>query len=318
MCGHVEVGEHAQRFGHRDTARRRWGHPADLLAAVRRAQGFADPGAVAGQIRGGHQARGASARGVGRGGDDVSGDRSGVERGRIGGDRPQRLGVRRIAESTRLRGAVGLEEIVGRRGVDPQLRGGIGDGRRQPGADLEPVVGEPDRGAEQVSPRGAAVLGVHVGEHAHDAGHSDRAARGAGVRCGRCPVGVGHPAQVVLGGRRRRGLPPVERLHRVGGRVVVQQEATPADARGLRLDQAEDGLGGDQGVGRRAAVAQHFARSSGGQRVGGGHRVVVGVHRGHSGAVAGRGLRRGLVATAPRLGHGRAVAHDCARSRGRG
>ncbi len=62
------------------------------------------------------------------------------------------------------------------------------------------------------------------------------------------------------GGRRagRRRLAAVIDGDRRGGAVVVQQEAAAADARGLRLDHAQNHLDGDRGIDRRAAAAQHF------------------------------------------------------------
>ena len=61
-----EVLEDAQGRGHRDAARRRRRHAADLTVAVRRAQRLALLGGVAGQILQRHQARGAAAGGFGR------------------------------------------------------------------------------------------------------------------------------------------------------------------------------------------------------------------------------------------------------------
>ena len=141
-----------------------------------------------------------------------------------------------------------------------------------------------------------AVLGVDVVEHPHDAGHSDGAARGAGVGLRLGPVGVGDPAQVVLGRRGGRDLTAVVGLYRTGGGVVVEQEAAAAESRGLRLDQPEHRLRGDERIRGGATVTQHVAGGPRRERVRGGHGEPVGAHGGHVLAVAGCGLggRRGL------------------------
>ena len=103
-------------------------------------------------------------------------------------------------------------------------------------------------------------------------------------------IGVGDPAQVVLGRRGGRDLPAVVGLDGVGLGVVVEQEPAAADPGRLRLDQAQHGLGGDQRIGGGTAVFQHLAGLLRGERVGRGDRIVRGAHSGHVLAVAGGDL----------------------------
>ena len=186
------------------------------------------------------------------------------------------------------------------------MRGGVGDGLRQPVADDDPLVGEVDGGAEQLVPVGPAVFGVNGFEHADDAGDADGPAAGAGVGQGFGAVGVADPPQVVLGGGHRCGLAAVVRLHLSGLGVVVEQEGSAADAGRLRFDESEHHLGADQGVGRGAALAQDLAGHLGGERVGGRHREGGGAHRGHAAAVAGGdlGVRRDVAVAGSRWGPG--------------
>ena len=156
--------------------------------------------------------------------------------------------------SAALGAAVGIEEVSGGFRVDLQLRRGVGDGGGQPRADVEAVVGQRHGRGEEVAPRGLAVLLVDVHQHPQDARHADGAAGRPGVGLGLGAVGVGDPAQVVLGGRGGSDLPAVVGLHGVGLGVVVEQEPAAADPGRLRLDQPQHRLCGDQRVGRGAAV----------------------------------------------------------------
>ena len=154
----------------------------------------------------------------------------------------------------------------------------------------KPSSASVDGGAEEVAPRGLALGVVDIHQQPQDAGHPDRAAGRPSVGFGLGAVGLGDPAQVVLGGRRRGGLAAVVGLHGVRLGVEVEQEPAAADSGGLRLDKAQHRLGGNQRVGRRSAVLEHLAGRLGGQRVGRGDRVARGVHGGHVLAVAGRDL----------------------------
>ena len=106
---------------------------------------------------------------------------------------------------------------------------------------------------------------MDVLQQPQDAGHADGPAGGTGVGLGLGAVGIGDPAQIVLGGGLRRHLAAVVGLYGARGSVVVQQEPAAADAGGLRLHQAQHRLRGDERVGGGAAVVQHLARRLSGQ-----------------------------------------------------
>ena len=111
-------------------------------------------------------------------------------------------------------------------------------------------------------------------QHPHDAGHADGTAGCPRVGLGLGAVGVGDPAQVVLGRSGGSDLAAVVGLHGFDCGVVVEQEPAAADPGGLGLDQPQHRLRGDERVGGGATVAQHVAGRLGGQRVGGGHGVA--------------------------------------------
>ena len=88
-----------------------------------------------------------------------------------------------------------------------------------------------------------------------------RAGNGDGVRRGRLYFSDAlafEPVDRVAGGRAARAVQG-HNLAGTGG--SVEAEAITADAGGLRLDHAEHGNGGDSGVHRIAAGAQHVQRS---------------------------------------------------------
>ncbi len=290
VVAHGEVLQHAQGGRHRDAARGgRW-HTADLPAAVGGAQRIALFDGVAGEVLLGDGTRRAAAGRVGGRRHDSAGDVAGVERLRpLRGDGAQRFRIRRIrhAGADGFRAAIGVEEVAAGGGIQPELGVGVVDGSRQSWADVESAIGHRYGRIEQIAPGLLAELAMHVVEQPHDARHPDGAARRPGIGFGAAAVGLGHPAQVVLGRRGRRGFSSVICAYRIAGRVVVQQEAAAADAGGLWFDEAEHGLRGHQRVGRGAAVAQHLAGGFGRQRVGGRHRVGRGADGGHVAAVAG-------------------------------
>ena len=321
--GEVGLGEHGQGRGDGGAPRGRWRHAAHGVVAVRAAHGVARDGLVSGEVVEGHGAGGdALALGADLV-DDRLGDRAGVERvGALGGHGGQGLGVGGVGEA-RPGGfpGVAVEEVPGGVGVAGQVRGGGGDGFGQAWADLEAVVGQQHRGVEQVAPLALAVVGVGRLEQAEDAGHADGppAAPRVGLRCGGV-VGRDVP-EVVDGGGGGRGLPAVVRFDLPGLGVVVHEESAAAKAGGLRLDQPEDGLGGDQGVGGGTAVGEDLARRPGRQRVRGGDRVRRGGDGPHPGAEPGGdlGVQRdgplGAGLAVGGAGHGRAAAVLRARRR---
>ena len=145
------------------------------------------------------------------------------------------------------------------------------DGRRcsqvaSRGGAANPSLGQPDRRLEQVGPGQLAVLPVRQLQQGDGAGHADREARPTASRK-RQRLAVA--AQEQLGRRAgRRGLAAVVGDHGAGRAVEMQQEAAAADARGLRLDDAQHHLHGDRRIDRRAAAAQDVEPGLGGQRVG--------------------------------------------------
>ncbi len=66
--------------------------------------------------------------------------------------------------------------------------------------------------------------------------------------------------------------------------IVDQHEGAAADAGGFRLDQAQHHLGGDGGVHRAAAGAQHLQPRFRGMGIGGRDHVMLGDGFGHLGA----------------------------------
>ena len=218
----------------------------------------------------------------------------------------------------------GLRKYPRACGSDAQLGRRVGDGGGHPGADVETTVGQRHRGAEQVAPWRAPVVVVHELEQPQYARDSDRPSRGSRVGHGCGVIGVAHPAQVVLAGRRGGGFAAVVGLHRAGASVVIDHESTAAEPRRLRFDQTQHRLGNHQGVGGGTTVAQYPAGRLGRQWVGRGHGVVSGPHGGHVAAVAGSDLgillgvpRRGCRSHGRRrrAGAGRAIGHDLAGTR---
>ena len=67
--------------------------------------------------------------------------------------------------------------------------------------------------------------------------------------------------------RRRCGFAPVVGIQALRTRSVVQQKPAPADARGLRLDQVQDELGGNGRVERAATAFQEFVAGARGERM---------------------------------------------------
>ena len=142
--------------------------------------------------------------------------------------------------------------------------------RSQPGGEPrrhgKAVAGRGDRRLEQVAPGELAVFLVGEFQHRQDAGHADRDAGGDGLA-------IAERLAVAIEEHRRRGagrrrLAAVVDGDGLGRAVVVQQEAAAADARGVRLDDAQHHLHGDGRIDRGAAAPQHFQTGLDGQRMG--------------------------------------------------
>ena len=211
----------------------------------------------------------------------------------LGGDAAQhggQFGVAQVGAHV-VRVAVGLEEIGGGHRVFFQVGVAL-DQRVQARADLEAALGQLDGRLEQRGPGQLAVLAVRHLQHAHGAGHADRAATHHAVVEGQ-GLAAGVEEEFFVGSGRGR-LAPVIGLYLAA--AGVQQEGAAADAAGLRLDQRQHHLHRDGRVHRRAAGLEHLVARVGGQRVGGGHGELrggparlLGVARGGLG-LAGRGV----------------------------
>ena len=237
-------------------------------------------------------------------GDDGLRDLALVQRPRaVARQAAQHLGQLRVLQpvADRPGRAVGLVEEGGGRRVLPEVGVGL-QHRVQPGADREACLGQTDRRLEQRGPAQPAVLRVCHFQHAHRAGHADRAPAHHRVHEGH-RLALGCQEQALVGGG-RRGLAAVEGLHALA--VPVQQEGAAADAAGLRLHQRQHHLHRDRRIQRRAAPREHLPAGLGGQRIGCGHREPC-MPAGGSGSllaggdlglarqagVGGRGRRRG-------------------------
>ena len=292
----VEVGKDAHRRSNRDPARRRPGHRHDAVSVVLRRHRLATHRLVVLEVVGGEETRGHAVRRRAGLGDDRVGDGSGVQGLRaVGCQGAQRLCVGGVGQlgAGGLGRSVGVEEVRAGVVVGLEVFGGFGDCGCEAWRDVEAVVGEADCRVEEILPSGTTMFVMDLFEHPYCARDADGAARGAGARNGCSLVGGADVAQVVLGGGGWRSLSAVVGVDLVGLRVVVQRERSTADARRLRLDEAEDHLRGHECVGRRAAIAQRLAGGLGGERVGGRRGVGVGLHGLHAGAVAGSGLGSG-------------------------
>ena len=138
-------------------------------------------------------------------------------------------------------------------------------------ADRKALRGQGDGRLEQAGPRQLAVLCVGLCQHGYCTGHAHRAAAHYCVReLQRLTLVVQKQ-----GGRcgRGGGLTAIEGLG--GFAVEVQQERTAPDATALWLHQRQHHLHGNGRIHRAAACGQHLAARVGGQRVGGGNRIVA-------------------------------------------
>jgi hypothetical protein len=285
--------EQAEDLHHRQLPRTRRRHAADapVLQPVG-AQRLALDGTVGRQVAATQPPRvaGMAAHAT----HDVGGHRALVQRHRpLLRDRPQHLRQRRVAQHVAdgLRLAVGAVE-VGRR-LRVGLQGGVrGQQAVQPRADRKAALGQRDGGLEQARPGQPAVPAVCLLEHAHHAGHTDRATadRSLPQRHG-LAVGAQEQAFVGLAWRRLAAVPG---LHVPA--VPVQQEGAAADAAGLRLDQGQHHLHRHRRIQRTATGHKDLPAGLGGQRVGGRHRHAP-ERPARLGLQAGRtlGLRRQRV-----------------------
>ena len=134
----------------------------------------------------------------------------------------------------------------------------------------KPLSARRKRRFEQPRPGQFAVLPVRHVEQAYRARRADRSAADDRLVEGHC-LAVGQQEESFVRRHRRR-------LASVVGHdalaVPVHQEGAAAEARALRLDEAEHELDGDRRVDRGAARPQDFAPRLGRERVGGGGHVA--------------------------------------------
>jgi len=148
--GQVEMLKHPEDLSHRQRAGARRAHPADLITAIAHADRRADLGLIVRQILQRHQPR--IIGGGADGGDDIAGDRAGIE-GFRSVTRDGRQGFRegRVLQhrALGLGGAVGIEKIRRGRGKTAEpLALGERDRGGQSRGDLETSLGMFDRRLE--------------------------------------------------------------------------------------------------------------------------------------------------------------------------
>lgn len=115
----------------------------------------------------------------------------------------------------------------------------------------------------------------------------------------------GNVDEVVLVGGERGDLAAVDRYSTTPrGCVAVEDVTSPADPRGLRLDEPQHELGRNDGVGRIAIAKQHLARGLRGHGVRRGHSEVLGSDLLHTAAEAGADLGRDTDVAHARLAGG--------------
>ncbi len=220
--------------------------------------------------------------------DDVLGDRALQQRaGAVGGQGPKRRRVGGVLQdvASLVPPAVGLGEI----GLDVR-RAGLWQGelglRLQPRADGETIGGQGLGPGEQGLPGQAAVLFVRQAQHGDGPRRTGGTAAQDGVEEGhRPPVRTKEELRV---GRRRSRLAAVVGGQLAGLAVEVEQEAAAAEARTLRLDQAEHGLHRHGRVDGVSAAGEHLAASLRGQGIGR-HHHAVGIDALRPGLGLGRG-----------------------------
>ena len=262
--------EEAENLAHHQRAGRRRRHAAEPKAPPVVAERLARESPVAGQVGQREPARVGGVAVHGR--HDRLGERPFVQGTcTVPSHQRERRRVLGIAQQRAHRLGAAVVAVV-KRPCEPVLaQGGVAfEQGVQPRPDGEALLGQLDRRLEQPRPGQAAVGEVSQLEHAQQSRHADRtAAHGRGLKGQRRALRAEEKRVV---DRCRRGLAAVVGAHALA--VPVQQEGAPADAAGLRFDQAEHHLCGHRRVERRAAFAQHARARFGSQRVGGDNRLA--------------------------------------------
>ena len=128
--------------------------------------------------------------------------------------------------------------------------------RGQSGRDGKARLGQPDRRVQQRGPVAAAPAAMRLGHQGGGAGGAHAAPAHDRFEKGQ------RRARGILKQARRCGqwcgFAPVQCGDRAGFTIMPQQECAAAQTRGLRLDQTQNRLHRDHGIGRRATGCQHI------------------------------------------------------------
>ena len=253
MGSDVGVGQDAQTHQHGRPARGRRRH-ADHIDPVGPADRLGDLRLISLQVG---QRQGARQVPLGGAPHDGLGNLALQQGGgTLGGNLAQGGGVGRVLEDVagldQL--AVRLGEIGHGVGLAPPGGGPGGQGGQARG-DGKALVGQGLSLGEEVLP-GQASVGLlgHI-QHGHGPGHAGGPAAGHGVDKGQ-GLSVGAQKHVGRGAGRGR-LAAIVDGHLAGLGVVIGDEGPAAEARALRLHQAQGRLHRHGGVHRRAAAPQH-------------------------------------------------------------
>ena len=283
VLGDGGVLQQAQALQNRGPARRRIGDAHDI-DPIGPAQAGAGLGPVGLEIGQGQQSRHWALTHLGH---DGLGDRAFQQRpGPLGGDLADGGGIGRVLQDVaRLDlGPVGLGEIgdgVWGCGLATAASRGGGHATR----DRKAAIGQTLGLAEQVLPGQFAVLRLSQRQHGDGARRAGRpAAEDRHALVQRLAVVA---IEQLRRRRHRGGFATVVGGHGLGLRVVVGQERAAAQARALRLHQAQRRLHRHRRIHRRTAGAQHLQARLHRHRIGGGHHAG----RRRSG-LRGRHLRR--------------------------
>ena len=179
--------------------------------------------------------------------------------------------------ASRVRARSGLAERVA---VLEEDRGGFGALRQLRAHDVAPMS-EPrrhrkaiariaDRAFQAALQRQPSIGRMRHGPARDGAGHRERAGQHAAI---------GHLVEAALGegvdgAARCRAAAAVDVAHGLRAGIVDQPEGIAADPGHVRIEDREGGAGGDRGIDRRAARAQHFRTGLRGQRMRARHHAV--------------------------------------------
>ena len=230
-------------------------------------------------------------------GHQVAGDRTLMEDlGAVPGDGGERVGERGMAQQCANRQCPPFAVVKQCAGVGIVTQPSVaGEKRVQPRAEPEPLACMPDRMLEQPDPRQHAMVAMRKLQHSEEAG----CANGSAADDGRCKSQwTARRIDKPVRARRCGGcLPTVVGLDPPSRRIVMQQKASAAHARGLGLDQRKHCLRGNGSVDRTSALCQHRKRGLAGKRMRSDRQKLTGTDHGLAFSPArrlGRVTQRGL------------------------